>query len=441
MKTPIYDFVTEYISRAPSRFHMPGHKGVPFLGCEERDITEIQGADVLYGANGIIAESENNASELFKTGHSFYSAQGSTLAIKAMLALVRGENKLILASRNVHKAFVYACALLDIEVDWLYPQKLGHFCSCEITAEMLENKLAQMPLKPNAVYVTSPDYLGKRLDIRALAQVCDRYSVPLLVDNAHGAYLAFLEKTEHPIALGASMCCDSAHKTLPVLTGGAYLHISEKAREYIDGARNALSLFASTSPSYLVLQSLDLCNAYLANGYVEKLSSCINKIAQIKDKLVSMGFFVEETEPLKITVNTALSGIHGEKAAEILREFLVEPEFADGEYIVLMPTPETTVTDTERLVSAFKEIKKLSLEKTVFAVSSGDKPEKVMSIRKAMFAESEKVSVEDSCGRICADPAVSCPPAVPPVISGEKITRAAVDIMKAYGVSEISVVK
>ena len=113
-----------------------------------------------------------------------------------------------------------------------------------------------------AFYLTSPDYLGGMQDIAALSAVCDAHGVPLLVDNAHGAYLRFLPGgSRHPIDLGAAACCDSGHKTLPVLTGGAYLHLGPKAPVQEESTvRSALALFGSTSPSYLILQSLDACN-------------------------------------------------------------------------------------------------------------------------------------------------------------------------------------
>ena len=143
MTTPISDFIDRYIESKASRFHMPGHKGVGEI--EKYDITEIAGADVLYSASGIIDESENNATELFGTAHSYYSTEGSTLAIKAMLFLAtQGRSKTILTARNVHKAFIYGCALLDLNIEWLYPEKFSHLCSCLITAEDVEKKLSKM---------------------------------------------------------------------------------------------------------------------------------------------------------------------------------------------------------------------------------------------------------------------------------------------------------
>ena len=133
MRTPIADFVRAYANSGGVRLHMPGHKGKTFLGCEPLDITEINGADVLYSAHGIIDESERNASHLFKTAHTYYSTEGSTLAIKAMLMLAMQSRKsdtppVVLAARNVHRAFISAAALLDFSVEWLYPAKTESLC-------------------------------------------------------------------------------------------------------------------------------------------------------------------------------------------------------------------------------------------------------------------------------------------------------------------------
>ena len=136
--------------------------------------------------------------------------------------------------------------------------------------------------------------------------------IPLLVDNAHGAYLAFLEDSLHPIKLGAAMCCDSAHKTLPVLTGGAYLHISTRYKErYLEVVKRGLAIFGSTSPSYLILQSLDLCNKYLSESYNKKLAACISDVNRIKKYMQDKKIPVKDTEPLKIVIDTASAGYTG----------------------------------------------------------------------------------------------------------------------------------
>ena len=441
MKTPVYDFAKDYVERAAARFHMPGHKGKSFIGIEDFDITEISGADTLYSPDGIIAESENNASRLFGTAHSFYSAEGSTLTIKAMLAIATLgiKNPRILAARGAHKALINAAALLDLDIRWLYPDSADHICRQLITPENLRSVLSE-DSSFSAVYITSPDYLGNISDIGGISEVCKEYGVPLLVDNAHGAYLGFLSPSRHPIALGADMCCDSAHKTLPVLTGGAYLHISKSAkREYLDSARAMLSVFSSTSPSYLILESLDLCNAYLERGYREALMLTVSKIESVKKRISALGYEVLPTEPLKIVIRVAEYGYTGADIASRLSRRNVEIEFFDDEFAVLMATPENEDSDYERLVEALSLISRREplrlggYEKLV--------AERAMSVREAILAPRESVTPSEALGRICATPMVSCPPAVPIVVSGEVISESAVRLFKKYRTEKIEVVK
>lgn len=443
MTTPIADFVRAYAAADVSRFHMPGHKGRTFLGCEALDITEINGADVLDSACGIIAESERNAAQLFGTAHTLYSTEGSSLCIKAILALIKRRKgsspTRILAARNVHKAFIYACALLDVQVDWIYPKEHSHLCACKISAEELKEALSAVPL-PSAVYITSPDYLGNIADVSGLAKVCHEHGLPLLVDNAHGAYLAFTEHSQHPIALGADMCCDSAHKTLPVLTGGAYLHLSSNCGFDADAARSALSLFASTSPSYLILQSLDLCNAYISDGYRQRLAELTQRITKLKDRLSAEGYPAENgTEQMKLVFSRSACGYSGYELAKHLADFKIEAEFADSDYLVLMLTPELDDRDLERLFSAFSSLPRASAAYATAPESVH--PASVLSIREAIFSSSETVETRNAIGRICASPSVSCPPAVPIVVSGELIDRRCADLLLYYGIEKIEVVK
>ena len=319
MRTPIFDFVNSYAKKDTARLHMPGHKGVSFLGCEKMDITEIRGADELYDAEGIIAESERNAESLFGFGKTVYGTEGSSQCIRAMLFLAlqgaerNGDRPVVLAARNAHKAFLYSCALLDVDAEWLMPAEGdGSLCTCPITAEQVERKLAEMQQKPFAVYLTAPDYLGYSPDIRAIAEVCKKAEIPLLVDHAHGAYLKFLPKSQHPMDLGADMCCDSAHKTLPVLTGGAYLHICKQSPEiFIENVRKAMSLFGSTSPSYLILQSLDKANAVLASDFDIEVQLLISKVTALKANLCKIGYTFIGNEPLKLTISTKPYGYEG----------------------------------------------------------------------------------------------------------------------------------
>lgn len=445
--TPIADFVFRYAEKQNARFHMPGHKGVPFLGIEPFDITEIAGADVLYAADGMINESENTASKLFGTAHSFYSTEGSTLAIKAMLSLIATrsgkERPTVLCARNVHKAFVYAAAFLDLDVKWLFPKENTHLCACQVTKDDVKLALSESESEISAVYLTSPDYLGNLADVRGIAEVCRERNIPLLVDNAHGAYLAFHTENLHPIHLGATMTADSAHKTLPVLTGGAYLHIAKDADPYfVKNARSALASFASTSPSYLTLASLDLANRYLAEGYGAKYAACLEHITAFLSHLDEMGIVYHRGEPLKITIDARSLFATGIALAEHLRENGVEAEFYDHDYLVLMATPENNKVDfvrLERALASFsqkEENTRARSDKTPASFS----PVRVMSIRRALLSPAETVAVEHAEGRIAASPTVSCPPAIPIVVSGEVITKEAIAALRYYGFDRVSVI-
>ena len=442
MNTPIADFVEKYAKQNMSRMHMPGHKGKGVLGCESFDITEVNGADSLYEADGIIAESEANATKLFDTGRTVYSTEGSSQCIRAMLYLATmkrkpGERPLVVAARNVHKAFVYAAALLDFDIHWLWPEgDMNSLCSCQISKEMVKENLKCLKKRPAAVYLTSPDYLGQRQDIKGIAAVCHEYGTYLLVDNAHGAYLHFAEELMHPIDLGADMCSDSAHKTLPVLTGGAYLQISKNApEEFQKSAKSAMALFGSTSPSYLTMISLDKCNEYLAGDYRSRLKKTVEKVKVLKERLELAGWDVTLGEPLKMTVRMP-DDMTGSAFAKELRENYVECEYADPDFVVFMVTPDNTEEDFDRIERAFGKNASTYQKKSL-------KPAKcrqVLGVREAVFACHEEIAVEEAMGRICASPAVSCPPAIPIAVSGEEIDENAINLFKYYGVSNVDVV-
>lgn len=443
MNTPIADFVRGYEKKNMTRLHMPGHKGKSFLGCEQWDITEIGGADALYEATGIIAESEANASKLFGTARTVYSTEGSSQCIRAMLYLAMTNRKsngrpTVVAARNVHKAFIYAAAVLDLDVVWLWPEEdVQSICSCPISAEQLTETLKSLKEPPIAVYITSPDYLGGQPDISALAKVCHERDTILAVDNAHGAYLHFLEELMHPIDLGADITCDSAHKTLPVLTGGAYLQISKNApKGFVENAKHAMALFGSTSPSYLILASLDLCNEYLVENYRDKLATTTRKLEEVRETLRQAGWKVLMTEPLKLTI-CAPQGLSGIDLAETLREQNIECEYADEKYMVCMVTPENTEEDLGRLLMALgKNELPYMAEKPIGQVRCRQS----MTMREAIFAEQETISAQDALGRVCGTPTVSCPPAIPIVVSGEVIEQQAIDVFKRYGITKIDVV-
>lgn len=439
MDTPICDFVKAYAESGKLRLHMPGHKGCGSLGVESLDITEISGADSLYEASGIIAKSEANASHLFGCP-TFFSTEGASQCIRAMLYLCllraksEGKRPVIAAGRNAHKILLSAAALLDFEIRWLYPECEGNYLSCPITPDALNRTLSEMNEKPVAVYLTSPDYLGHMLPIAQLAQVAHDHGCLLAVDNAHGAYLKFLPESLHPMDLGADLCCSSAHKTLPVLTGGAYLHTSPALAGQ---AKNALALFGSTSPSYLILQSLDQANKILAEDYSEALSATAKAVSQLKTRLNGYTFLGDE--PMKLTIAAKHYGYTGTQLAQHLARSGIEWEFSDPDFLTLMVSPETGADGLKRLEKALAAIPC----RTPLAEPPPRlfKPKSVLSIREALLSPWETIPVENSLGRILATPSVGCPPAVPIVVCGEEIDEAALQCFHYYGIQTCSVVK
>lgn len=441
MKTPIVSFLKSYQEKSPVRMHMPGHKGAGILGFEGMDLTEIYGADELFAAEGIIKESEQNASSLFGCP-TYYSTQGSTLCIQTMCTILcqdaksKGKKPKILAGRNAHRSFIHAAALLDFDIEWLYGN--SDYLSCKIHAEDLEKAIIES--HPTAVYLTNPDYLGNLLDIKSLASVCKKHNVLLAIDNAHGAYLRFLEPSLHPIDLGADLCCDSAHKTLPVLTGGAYLHLSDSLNQvWADDVKHFMEYFSSTSPSYLIMASLDATNEVLDTTFKKSLSECIQRVDGLKNTLTQHGYTILFGEPMKITISTKEFGYTGNEIANLLMECDIYPEFYDSDYIVLMPSPYNTKDDLKRLETCL-----CGIERKPILINKPPKLEqskKAMNVRQALFSSSITLDVSKSLGQVCSSVTVSCPPAILPVIPGEVISESSIEVMKYYGIETVRVVK
>ena len=443
METPICDFVRRYQAQDVTRMHMPGHKGVPLTGNESADITEIAGADVLYDAHGIIRESEENAALLFGSARTVYSAEGSSLCIRAMLYLTKmyaklqGRKARVAAGRNAHRVFLESAALLDLEISWI---GTGEELLCtEITPEELEAVFSSKETAPCAVFVTSPDYLGHCAKLDTLSSICHRHGALLLVDHAHGAYRKFLRESRHPLDSGADLCCDSAHKSLPVLTGGAYLHASgECPEQLIPMMERAMALFASTSPSWLILQSLDAGNALLEGGYPIRIRETAKKLDELKQVLKEKGWELTGDEELKLTLCPKEKGWTGTELASYLTDRGMVPEFADPDHLVLMITPETDEEELTALKKALLNLPRRQPNET--RPPKAGRRQQALSAKEAMFEPFERISAEKCLGRILASPSVSCPPAVPICICGERIDENALQLFRYYAIDKCDVV-
>ena len=428
VSTPIHDFLKAYSAENPVRCHMPGSKRNDF------DITEIEGADSLYESLGIIRSSEENASGLFGSGSTLYSCGGSTLAIQTMLAAAKAaypKKNRVAASRFCHRSLVSACALLGLEIDWILPQS---FLSCGVTTKEAADKITDRTL---CLFVQSIDYYGGECDIGDLSLLCKAKKIPLLVDNAHGAYLAFTPF--HPLKQGADMTADSAHKTLPCLTGGAYLHISKSApKAFGERAKELMALFGSSSPSYLILDSLDLCNRHIAEGK-EHAEQIFAEVKKLKTALMTVGYKLRKSDLLRITIDACKYGYSGFELSSLLRQNGVSAELADNRYVVLLFSTGQSLSDFPRILEAAKKV--VRKPETECSSPAFALPTAVLTPRDALFSLSEEIPLSEAEGRVCASVSCPCPPCVPPVMPGELITASIKEVLKGYGAESIRVVR
>ncbi|MDE7093760.1 MAG: aminotransferase class V-fold PLP-dependent enzyme [Oscillospiraceae bacterium] len=431
MSKNLANFLENYEKSNMLRMHMPGHKGKSLIkklsSAYAWDITEISGADSLFEADGILKHAEQQTAQIYQVPATCWSAGGSTLCIQAMLAQMKLENRIIIAARTVHRAFLNSCILLDLPVKWIFPIS-GGIIGGKYLLQDFEKALQEIA-KPACIYITSPDYLGNIQDIAGLAKICKKYQAKLLVDNAHGTHLAFLKQNHHPIALGADMCCDSAHKTLPALTGGAFLHM--KNPDHLNLIKQHMQMFGSTSPSYLIMQSLETCTDWLATQGIEQIQICAERAEKLKQKLAKKYLFIgNDSMHLTLQVNGILM-------SDILRKnYQIECEYADKTCLVLLLSPMMTEEDFARLEFACMDCEVIPAE------SAPELPlplKQVYSMRESAFAPWEVIHLEQAEGRICATVQVPCPPAVPIVMSGERLTKDWIKIMKFYHLEKIAV--
>lgn len=422
MNTPLYNALINHKNLKRASFHTPGHKSSGIINPDllKLDFTELPDTDALFEASGVILECEKNLAKLFETKRTLISAGGCSLAIMTMIRLATRNGGKLLCGRNIHRSAVNAMVLLGIEPIWILPKNGGSFTG-RIYAEDVRKALAEND-DICGCYITSPTYYGEISDIGAISAVCREYNIPLLVDNAHGSHLKFLSQDIHPITLGASMTACSVHKTLPVLTGGALLNINDD--RFIEGAKEAMSLFASTSPPYPIMASIDLCADYInRNRDVYKKLEPV--ITEIKSLAKNIGIQQPDglCDPIRVALNTSSVGISGESAGEFFRSMGVEPELTDNENVVFICTPFNSESDLEKLKNAIVSINVIDKNFIVGEKQEISLPKHVMSLREAVLGKSEFVPREKAVGRISADTACPCPPGIPVYMPGEIIEK------------------
>ena len=294
-----------------------------------------------------------------------------------------------------------------------------------------------------AVLLTSPDYYGVLSDVAGVAQVCRAAGVPLLVDNAHGAHLIAFPGL-HPLAQGAAMCCDSAHKTLASLTGGAFLHLG--ACGYcLEEARAAMALFGSSSPSYLILASLDAARSRLAADGGERYRALARWLTALEDALPAPLRRVPG-DPCRLTLDAQDWPGGGEAVDAALAARGIVTEYHDARYVVLLPSPCTPPEHLARLQEALCSLRPARTAPDASragAVPGTDFPPAEMALtpREALFAPRVTVPVQRAAGRVAAQTVSLCPPGWPLVLPGERITEAHIALVRCAGIDKLAVVQ
>ncbi|MBP0979787.1 MAG: aminotransferase class I/II-fold pyridoxal phosphate-dependent enzyme [Oscillospiraceae bacterium] len=450
MTTPIYKALLDYINKDISRLHMPGHKGKNVYNINnlwQYDITEIENLDNLLDSQGVIKQTEDIYKKIYNSKLSVITTQGSTLGIQMMLTAsimaTKNKSKKIIIDRNVHISAINTMALLDLEPIWIFRNKfIDRFSPGQILLEDLERVIINNP-EAQIVYITSPNYFGQVEDLKSISKICKKYNKFLLVDNAHGAHFKFISKNLHPMEFECSACCDSLHKTLPVLTGGALLHVfDERLIKYI---KKSQRIYSSTSPSYLTMLSIDRLVSYIFKNLKKDYDLLFVELEKLKDLAKINGLDILESckDPTKFVFGSGIFNCSANELAEILRKNKIEPEYVSEYWIVLMFSPQNNNKDFERLKEFINNInnifEKIKL-KNNFEFFKNFKPQRRLSIREALMSDFKTVSLLKSLGKVSASSVVTCPPCVPVVTPGEIINQEVIDLLSKQKVCFIDIV-
>ncbi len=445
-------------------FHMPGHKRQR-LGDqppEATDITEVEGFDNLHHAVGILREAQERLARVFGADESFYLVGGSTAGILASVCGCMEKGGRLLIARNCHKSVYHAAYLMEAELSYLFPEETG----CEIRGSIapgdVEEALRRFP-DTRAVVITSPTYDGVVSDIGATADIVHARDIPLIVDEAHGAHFGFSDGfPQKAVALGADLCVESLHKTLPAYTQSAALHMMKTGGTSGDGyrfnrerVRRYLEIFQSSSPSYVLMAGMERCVRMVredARLYRSPDTRADSLFGQFEERLArfygecvrlrTVSVFPEESDgiyardPSKILISAQGAGIGGQELYDLLLErYHLQMEMAAGSYVTALTTIMDTDEGFERLLSALLEIDGGSdgatADDTEVMTFPGTLGQKRMEIAQAMDSRTAALPLSRAVGRISAELVYLYPPGVPILVPGEVITQEAVDLLAA----------
>ncbi len=401
-------------------FHMPGHKrNTELLGDNfpyEIDITEIDGFDNLHSPDGLIKSIEDKAEKIYSAKNSFLLVNGSTVGILAGIAAVLERGDTALIARNCHKSVYNAIELIGAKAEYILPDTDEYGIFKAVNNSKLELKIPQ--IKPKLIVVTSPTYEGVNSDIKGICDIAHKYNIPVLVDAAHGAHITDCAKY-------ADIAVMSLHKTLPALTQCALAHVNGNLVS-AEAFRIKLSVFETSSPSYVLMASVENCLDFML-GNETRFKKFINEKHKLVGNLIELKHLkaVEYDDITKLVIFTGYSDISGIELADKLRVFYnIEVEMACENYVVLILTVCDNFDDYKTLETALKNIDN-SLSLSEFNHSLNIKlPEKAYGFN---VGNTELIDFNFSSGRICAEYIWAYPPGIPILTPGEVITQSEIN--------------
>jgi arginine/lysine/ornithine decarboxylase len=431
---PMHDMALR--NRDRLRLHVPGHKGQALFETEPVqvwDVTELPVTDDLYAPSGPIVMAQELAARAAGAAHTLMLTGGSTAGIHTMLLYSLAPGDTVILPRNAHLSFINGCVLADLNPVYV-PLQMTPDGYAYAPEEGFLEAIRRHP-EARAVVVIRPDYYGGMVELSRIAAFAHTSNMRLLVDEAHGAHLPWMENIRSAASYGADLWVQSAHKTLPALTAGAFLHLA-KGEDCIRALR-MLRMVQTSSPAFYVMQSLDDARAWMEEYGAAALHTLQNHLRELRAGLKALGYadaheawrsLPLEFDPTRLVIASPQGGY---ALANSLKEQGIDVEMADDFRVVCILTVMDKEETFQRLLTALNNVSCQPQKKAPNAVCNYPLPRQVMRPRQAALGRQEWVDVLKSSGRISGTSAGLYPPGIPLVAPGEEISPKIIEILLA----------
>lgn len=427
--------IDDYLKENYYPFHMPGHKRSRLLNKNlgyTRDFTEIDGLDNLNDPREVFVEMENKIADIYDVKDAVISTNGSTSGILACIRAISKNNKKILIQRSSHKAVYNACLINNLKVDYLGVRTNDLGAIVDISYEKLENKLKEN--KYSALVIASPSYEGYILDIEKIYEICKKNNTKLIIDMAHGSHLFLTNQYTNTFDLAIT----SFHKNLPALTPAAAVLINDES--LIGDLRKSMAIFQTSSPSYLILQSIDeiISNIDLLEKLNKNLEKNLDNFYQTKLENLEI-IDAKNKDRSKILISTKNTSINGKDLQDLLKKEKIEIEMAYPSYTLLIATIFDTDEAFKSLAHELQKIdKNLRKENTSYDFTYKS-PKIVYEIYETDFMEKKDYMLSESIGKVSGEFIYAYPPGIPILAPGELISNDIIDNINSLLANNINV--